>query len=90
MGRSLNSFDKQALVTFLVDGANVAAVDLQVRQAQARQVTDHAEPPTETLQAEGETQLAQALGHLFQHGLLRQLLFTDLQGKARAQVAVLT
>ncbi|MOA25901.1 hypothetical protein D3C78_1466560 [compost metagenome] len=56
MGRTLDGFDKQAFVAFLIDRTDVAAVDLQVRQTQPRQVTDHAEAPAEMLQAQREAE----------------------------------
>ena len=70
VGGALDRFDEQALVAFLVDGTDVTAVDFQVGQAQARQVADHAEATAKTLQAQGEAQLAQTLGQVFQHGLI--------------------
>ncbi|MOA32422.1 hypothetical protein D3C78_1536380 [compost metagenome] len=55
----------------MVDVADVAAVDLQVRQAQVRQVADHAEAPAEALQRQAEAKRVQAPGQLLQGSLLR-------------------
>ncbi|MNN69400.1 hypothetical protein D3C81_1851880 [compost metagenome] len=89
MRRALDGLDKQALMVFLVDGADVAAVDLQVGQPQVRQVADHAETPTKALQAQAEAEFAQAPGELLQCRLFGQLFFTDLQGQPWAERRVL-
>ena len=85
---ALDRFDEQALVAFLIDRADVAAIDLQVRQTQPRQVADHAEAPAEALQAQRETELAQASGQLLQHRLFRQLLLADFQSQTRAEIGM--
>ncbi|MNF84000.1 hypothetical protein D3C76_1181940 [compost metagenome] len=86
---ALDRFDEQALVALLVDSANVAAVDLQVRQPQVSQVADHAEASAKALQAQAETKRTQAPGQLLQHGLIGQLLFAEFQRQARPQCRML-
>ncbi|MNR33943.1 hypothetical protein D3C85_1516700 [compost metagenome] len=68
---ALDRFYEQPLVLLLVNVADVAAIDLQVRQAQVRQVTDHAESPTKALQRQAEAKRVQAPGELLQGRLLR-------------------
>ena len=89
MGGTLDRLDKNALVAFLINGTDVAAVDFEVRQAQVRQVADHAETPAETLQAKAVSQAAHASGETLQLVLLRHLLFADLQRQARTECWVL-
>ncbi|MNN85177.1 hypothetical protein D3C81_2024350 [compost metagenome] len=90
MGRTLDGFDKQALIALLINRTDVATVDLQVRQTQPLQVADQAEAATEMLQAQGEPELSQAPRQLFETGLLRQLLFANFQGQSRPQIGVRT
>ncbi|MNP11641.1 hypothetical protein D3C76_1038370 [compost metagenome] len=54
-----------------------------------RQVADHAEAATKTLQCQAETKPSQAPGQLLERRLLRQLLFADLEDQPRAQCRVL-
>ncbi|MCY1183958.1 hypothetical protein D9M73_246140 [compost metagenome] len=52
MGGTLNGFDEQPLIAFLINRADVTAIDFQVRQPEPRQVADHAEASAKTLQAQ--------------------------------------
>ncbi|MNC35717.1 hypothetical protein D3C75_842100 [compost metagenome] len=70
MGRALDGFDEQVFVALLINRTDVATVDLQVGQSQARQVADHAEASTEMLQTQGEPELSQTPGQRFETGLL--------------------
>ncbi|MNT80860.1 hypothetical protein D3C72_2203850 [compost metagenome] len=70
MRGALDRFDEQALVLLLIDCTDVAAIDLQVGQPQMRQVADHTEAPTKTLQTQAETQPTQTPGQLLQHCLV--------------------
>ncbi|MNN65487.1 hypothetical protein D3C81_1809930 [compost metagenome] len=54
-----------------------------------RQVADHAEAATKTLQRQPETKPVQASSQLLEHGLRRQLLFADFQDQAWPQCGVL-
>ena len=90
MGGTLNGFDKQAFIALLIDRADVAAVDFQIGQSESRQVADHAEAPTEMLQAQREPQFAQTPRQVCEVGLLRQLLFADFQGQSWPQTGMRT
>ncbi|MNV03477.1 hypothetical protein D3C71_937470 [compost metagenome] len=88
MGRTLNRFDEQALVALLIDRADVAAIDLQVRQPEPCQVADHAEATAKMLQAQGEPELTQTSRQVFEHRLVGQLFFADFQGQPRSKIGV--
>ena len=88
VGGAEHGFDKQALVAFQVDGADVIAVDLQVGEAQMGQVADQAEAATEMLQSQPVTRFAHGLAEALQFSRRRQVALVDLQGQQAGMLRV--